>query len=406
MRPHARSVLSRDLTVRGPHETSAPIPSGPVEAIAYDEVARAYRDGLLTRLRGFRVGPDFLDAWVDDEDPVKAVFDMFDAARAHGLSALRVLLEPSSAARFDRDRFGALVAQLGTLSTPDRFTLDVRFSAARAESAPREVERVVSHEADHVESSRHETATELPLTWTLHDDYVAAVSARAAKPSHEGAVAAREDLVTVRSNAGPVSVTALVDRDHRVREARHEGAVTAAQRGLLEALCETVTGMSLREASDHAVIRVEHALRDPSKPRPVAGIVLPENASAAFRPLLALARGLLADYRAQGHELSTTNFEYPTGGAAWLALDGDAQTAAVQRCLDDAMRARGFEAGAARCLKVAQGERVTLTFSDTVPPAQRPALMMALERALAAGVDAALHVYLEERKDLNKLRRL
>ncbi len=40
----------------------------PLETLAYDDLARAYREGLVTRLRGFQVGPEFLDAWVDDEE--------------------------------------------------------------------------------------------------------------------------------------------------------------------------------------------------------------------------------------------------------------------------------------------------------------------------------------------------
>ena len=79
-----------------------------LETLVYDALARAYREGLVTRLRGFQVGPEFLDAWVDDEDAVKAVFDVFDAARAHGLPGLRVTLEAATAERFDRARFESI----------------------------------------------------------------------------------------------------------------------------------------------------------------------------------------------------------------------------------------------------------------------------------------------------------
>ena len=89
-----------------------------------------------------------------------------------------------------------------------------------------------------------------------------------------------------------------------------------------------------------------------------------------------------------------------------MALEATAQVDAVQRALDAAMTAKGHEAGAAQCLRVQQAERVTLAFSDAVPSAVRPSLLMALEGALKARVEPALHVYLEERKDLNKLRRL
>ncbi len=390
-----------------PFERSERNEALPLETLAYDDLARAYREGLVTRLRGFQVGPEFLDAWVDDEDAVKAVFDVFDAARAHGLSGLRVTLGAVTVERFDRARFEAAIARIGSLSSPDALTLEVRFGGAVTEAAPREVERVVSHEADHVESSRRDQTTLEPFAWTVGEVYSAAVNARGDARSHQGSLSTHEGAVTVSATAAGVTLRAAVDpRDHRVREARYDGASTVTERGLLETLCAVIEGTSLRDASDHAVIRVESALRDRAAARPVAGIVLPENAAPAFRPLLALTRGLLADYRAQGHDPGQSNFDAPAPSAAWMELDAVAQAEAVQRALDAAMTAKGFEAGAAQCLRVQQGERVTLAFSDAVPSAVRPSTLMALEAALKARVEPALHVYLEERKDLNKLRRL
>ena len=379
----------------------------PAETIDYDEVARAYRENLVTRLRGFRVGPEFLDAWVDDEAPEKALLSMFDAARAYGLPSLRVAVAPDTAARFDRGDLARNLAALGRVVASGDGLFEVAFGAVEAAPVtPSPVEVVTSHANDHVDDARRE-APELALSWELREHYADAVAALASRDAHRGAPTDAPALVGVIATAEGVTLRAAVDpSEHRLTAARYEGAATDTQRGLLEGLCAALEGRSLREGSDHAVIRLEHALRDRRALRPAAGIVLPENASPAFRVLLSLTRALLADYLRQGHNPGHANFDSPSPAPAWGALDAAAQRDAVQRALDDLAAPNALPADAVVCLAVQQGERVTLACSDAVPRAERPSLLMRYEAALQARVEPTLHVYLEERRDLNKLRRL
>jgi len=382
--------------------------TGSPETITYDDVARSYRENLVTRLRGFRAGPEFLDAWVDEEDTVQSLLYMFEAARAHGLPRLRVVLSAETAARIDRDALLRGVARLGSVVASDDTSLDVRFEAAT--TSPVEVlapERVTSRETAHLENRTPEAPRDDAFAWTIDAVYERAVATGASDRTHEG----RPDLAGVQvfatATVDNVTLRASIDpSDHRVCEARYEGASGDVQRSLLQALCGALEGVSLREGSDHAVIRLEHALRDRSLARPVAGIVLPENASPAFRPLLALARGLLADYQAQGHDPGVDNTFAPPPAAAWEGLDAKAQRDAVQRSVERAAVDEGLAPDAVACLKVAQGERVILACTDAASRDARPSLLMRLEARLKADLDPSLHVSLEERKDANKLRRL
>ncbi len=89
-----------------------------IETVSYDEVAAAYREGLIHRLRGFQVGPAFLEAWVDDEDPAEAASALFEAAREHHLGALRVRF--SAAVTLDVARLGVPRVGAGRGRDPPR----------------------------------------------------------------------------------------------------------------------------------------------------------------------------------------------------------------------------------------------------------------------------------------------
>lgn len=396
-------VLSRRRAARTLRRASAPgtVPATPplreteIETVSYDEVAAAYRDGLVNRLRGFQVGPSFLDAWVDDEDPAEAARALFEAAREHRLAALRVRF--GAAVALDVPRLEALAAALGEVETrrdASDVTVTVRFTSAReVTAAPRRdaraEETVVYVRDDDVRAVDD---------WSLAESYHPAARARAL--SHVGPLPdAPGDAVRVEGAAGAIALRAWVTPDAaRVLAARVEGA-TGHAAAVLDALCAEVEGVPLREAVDHGVSRAELALRDRDAP-PVRGVVLPENASPAFAAAQALLRAWLAAWSARGAALPRESRHHRGASAAWRALDAGAQRDRV----NEALAAAGM--GALRCARVVQAERAVLTFDESTPAAARGPLLMRAERALKSTLDEGLYVQTEERKDANRLRRL
>ena len=150
----------------------------PIETIDYDAVAHAYRENLVTRLRGFRVGPEFLDAWVDDESPEKALLSMFDAARAYGLPSLRVTVGSDTAARTDRGALARNLAGLGRVVASGEGLFEVFFDAEATPPEPAAIEAVASHANDHVDGARSDSAESLLPSWDLAVSYAAATAAR------------------------------------------------------------------------------------------------------------------------------------------------------------------------------------------------------------------------------------
>jgi len=372
-----------------------PLRAPEIETVSYDEVAAAYREGLINRLRGFQVGPSFLEAWVDDEDPAEAARALFDAAREHHLPALRVRFGVS--VPLDVARLEGLASALGDVEThrdDAGVTVTVRFTLAReVTAAPRRDAR-----AEEVVVYVRDDDARAVDDWSLAARYRPA--ARARDLAHVGALPdAPGDVVLVESAAGEISLRAWVTPDaERVLAARVEGA-TGDGAAVLDALCAEVEGVALREAVDHGVSRAELALRDRDAP-PVRGIVLPENASPAFAAAQSLLRGWLASWSARGSALPRENRHHRGVAEPWRTLGADAQRDRVNACLD------ALGQTAMRCARVVQGERVVLTFDDATPGAARGPLLMRAERALKSSLDAGLYVQTEERKDANRLRRL
>lgn len=99
------------------------------EVLDYDELVRAFETALVTKLRGHGAEAEYLEMWVPDENPVKSLLNMVEAAEAYGRDdiAIRVTAEALS-----DEQIKALLVKLGdigaveiTAQGPDR-VIEVR----------------------------------------------------------------------------------------------------------------------------------------------------------------------------------------------------------------------------------------------------------------------------------------
>ena len=193
-------------------------------------------------------------------------------------------------------------------------------------------------------------------------------------------------------------MTLLVDGDgHTIRRAAHSGASTSVERALLDRLCALIVGLPIQKAADHGVIRLEYELRDKTMERPVAGVVTPEAADASFLLPLALVRGALGDYRSKTGYGETENTYDPQPSAPWMSMDGEAR----RKFLDGAIREIGYSAKDVVVTAIEFDVRVVVELAV----ADKQRCLMALEAGIKDKVDARLELFLEEIKDINKLRR-
>ena len=383
--------------------------------VDYDQVTGGYVSGLNTQLRGFRGGARFLEHWVHDPDPVKSIINMVEAAETAGLDDVTVMLGARTQAAVDMARLDKLAAELGQVAKEEReggLALTVRFTRAAAATPGLGAEaRDRARRAREARDARLKAQARMVAgrapSEGLHPAYRDAVAAILAGPlAHEGPLEAAAGLERLEAGRDGWTLSALVDpATHRVRAARHRQAA-GDTRALLEALCAIMEDKPLLECADHAVIRLEHRLRDRTRPRPVAGVVTPESVEPAFAPLTAAVRDLLVAYRRRTGYRETDNRFDPEPSPAWRALDQEQRTGRLQAVLDGLVAEQGLKAGDVVCTRLDRTTRATIEFRVELPAQRKAVAMMALESGLKDRLEGTIHLYQEEMHDKNKIRRL
>lgn len=248
---------------------------------------------------------------------------------------------------------------------------------------------------------------ELGPAVTIHTAYQERLARVLESPDRAMPLKSEPGLALVEASCDGITLTALVDpASHTVRKAAYAGATSDVHRGLLEVLCEIMIDRPIQECSDHATIYLEHRLRDPSQPRPVSGIITPDNADPAFRLPGVLVRALATEYRRTVGQLDAENFFDPSPSPVWRELSAQEKRQRVQAALTEICGVLGLSDAEASLVSVGQDDRVFLELNRAAPSAAKGRLLMRIEAHLKTAVEPTLYVYTAERKDLNKIRRL
>jgi len=112
MLPRERTGAGQSTEDRGADETKAVMAmSG---ALNYEVLVQAFEESLVTKLRGHGAEADYLEMWVPDEDPVKSILNMVEAAEAYGRDDIVIEV---SAATLSAPRLEELAAVLSTMGS-------------------------------------------------------------------------------------------------------------------------------------------------------------------------------------------------------------------------------------------------------------------------------------------------
>lgn len=200
---------------------------------------------------------------------------------------------------------------------------------------------------------------------------------------------------------GTGGLQALVDpRTHRILALSHPGGA------LLNALCSVCLGYTVQDAAEHALIRLENLLRDRARPRPVPGVVQPENADDAFHDLQELTRGLLADYaRRTGYRIDMNTEEGPVNrpSSEWGTSTVPERIQRILTSIPERCTETGILASEVTVHAIA-GPRVTLAFLASAPQAAQQHYLTLLEAVLREKVDPKIEVFLDDKRDGNAKR--
>ena len=112
MLPRERTGAGPSIEDRGADETKAVMAmSG---ALNYEVLVQAFEESLVTKLRGHGAEADYLEMWVPDEDPVKSILNMVEAAEAYGRDDIVIEV---SAATLSAPRLEELAAVLSAMGS-------------------------------------------------------------------------------------------------------------------------------------------------------------------------------------------------------------------------------------------------------------------------------------------------
>lgn len=378
-----------------------------IQHVDYDRLVADYHAHLVETLRGFGPAADFLDLWVPDEDPLRSLANMLDAARAGGCPALEIAVGAAQARSLDRTALNTMAAGFGvaeiTTQPEGGLCLTIRFDGSAAPMAVRPT----------ASSAAADPLRPLPLSAApaprrdIPAAFAAAITAAiAADQTADRAAEPPAGLVCGRGEADGAAMVVWFDGDGTVHQASQEGAANEGVRGVLAALCRVIVGLPAQEAADHGVIRLERALRDFSQPPPVPGVVTPAAASPLFVTAERLLRGAIADWRARTGTPVTGNSYDEGPRPGWRALDDAGRRALLVSACGDYARSEGGGAADAEVMAIEYDVRVLIRFHGGLAAGDRQRTLMALERHVKRLVDPRLELHFEPAGDANRIRRL
>ena len=223
---------------------------------------------------------------------------------------------------------------------------------------------------------------------------------------YEKSIIPKKEMVLITSSDQAGSLKVLVDSNHIISQASHQGCSSILQKGVLDEFCRIITDLPLLEAADHGVILLENQLRDISFNRPVTGVVLPKNANSIFKLPLLLIREILLQYRKVTKFDSDINNYLHEPSTEWTRLSNKEQFNRLSELLVEFCEQFSFQAKDIELVKISKNGKAVITMNDIIFKKEIPKYIMQLEEVIQIRLEPTLKLYLQEKKDESSLRRL
>ena len=345
----------------------------------YEKLVEAYSSNLDVTLRGFRPAEEMLDTWVPDEDPVRSLTNLVEAAQLCGSDSVSFRVGTKTLNGHSPESLQEKLASLGDVN--------------------------VSKEDDTVVfkvSRLQETAS----FRSVRPIYQQKLRVRAAKLSFKRALKVEGNQIPLRAVEDQTSLAWAVQTDrHIITDAVFDTPAAGPLAAALDSLCGILVGLPVHEAREHAIIKLEYSLREHHQSHPISGIVLPHNADPIFRLPSRLVNRLFEDYKGSTKYQPTGNFYDPGPKPAWAALTPAEREQRVTAAITSHGAPLGLHNGEVKVVECKFPYAVTIRFDDELAIATKRKIAFDLERLVREQCDPRLEVFCEEKKDLSKLRR-
>jgi hypothetical protein len=348
----------------------------PSPTICYEDLVSAYSNNLEVQTRGFTAGFSWMESWVPDDELLPSLANLVEAAQIGGMDAIGVEFDPKTLGSESPASIAQKLSHLSSISYSNGGG-KVRLQFGQLNESSK-----FSDVRDFYKSALRDRSAHLNFT----------------QPPPRGAVSFE--------NTDGVLWLLQPDGKSGVESAGFQ-PFTEAPPSLVSAmdlLCEILIGLPLLEIREHALVRLEHRLRDPAKTPPVQGIVLPQNADPIFARVKNLLSGLLAKTGISA--VKETNFFDRGTSAHWKSLTAEERESACQKAVDAAsLSLLGYEHGI-RVIDARKSYAVTIKFEGDAPVAAKRRAALEIEKILRKNCDARVEVFSLEMKDASQLRRL
>lgn len=355
--------------------------------VDYAALVGEYEARLETVERGFRMEPEFLEAWVPDEDHSRSLYYLFEAAAATGVPGLSVSLNPQLFSSLDhRD----LLHSLQALGSVELGRLEQCITVTFGESTDRRAILPDSALApDLHEAYRERFLLESRLTTN-----------RLPTPLPETVEGLRKQGLRVMECdfAGGTLVLAVEPTDHTVVVMGHAGVPDGVGGRLLDQFCRLLEGCPIQEIAEHGALRLENVLRDPATLPPVPGLITPAGAGPLFADLNNLARHLFRRYIDQySVPLERNTCEQPVS-LHWQALSQQLRNEAVVSTIAQLLARPRMQHVKVDVMRLT-GTEIYVRISGSASESEKRQIVRAIEQDLKVAVEQRLEVYLEPAVD-------
>lgn len=80
----------------------------------YEVLVRAFEQALVTKLRSHAAEADYLEMWVPDDDPVKSILNMVEAAEAFGRDEIAIEVSAETLTDTQVNELLAVLSDIGS----------------------------------------------------------------------------------------------------------------------------------------------------------------------------------------------------------------------------------------------------------------------------------------------------
>lgn len=348
--------------------------------INYEELVADYNDKLLTKLRSHGSSFEYLEMWVPDENPVKSILNMVEAAESSGKQDIQVSVSNNTFADSDVNELIEEINKIGAVSIQEegnRIILNVT-----------ELQTDTLSILDNLDVSLHKGFLEI-----------------AEQIDHQGEIDLFNKEIKYDAIESGVRLS-LAIADGIITRAAFSGDISAQEKVIMETFCRVIEDIPLQEAADHGALTTLYRLYDKEYHKPVDGIMMVENVDPMFIIPQNLIREINEMYKHKNSIDDVSNYWNPHLSKDWLILSKQGKIERIIPIVNDFLKENSLGETDIYIENIDKDVRVIVSLSENISSEAQPEILMKLEQKIRAITGKRLEIYTQERQDENKIRRI